>query len=195
MNYYTSDLHLGHENILRMQNRPFNSIEEMNKVLIDNINARVRNESNDKLFILGDCSHHIKPEQTIALLSKIKCKRKYLIIGNHDKWQQYKEIDPNMFLDIQYYMEDICDQGAVFHLMHYPLLSFKHMRRSKTFMLHGHIHSDGNYNLENKTNHILRYDVGVDSNNFFPVSSKQILEFFGEEVYMNPNANYHKENL
>ena len=117
----------------------------------------------------------------MKLLSKIKCKRKYLIIGNHDKWQQYKEIDPDMFLDIQYYIEDICDQGAVFHLMHYPLLSFKHMRRSKTFMLHGHIHSDGNYNLENKANHILRYDVGVDSNNFFPVSTKQILEFFGEE--------------
>lgn len=191
MKFFTSDLHLGHVAIIGMQQRPFKNVEEMNKILIDNINATVRNENNDELYILGDLSHHIKPEETIGLISKIKCNKKYLCIGNHDKPDAIKQLAPNLFKDIQLAYQDICDQGAVFHLSHYPYLSWKHMRRSKTFMLHGHIHSNPSYNLENKDKHILRFDVGVEANNYFPISSKQILEFFGENIYMNPNANYH----
>ena len=34
MNYYISDLHIGHENILRFDNRPFADVNEMNNKLI-----------------------------------------------------------------------------------------------------------------------------------------------------------------
>ena len=34
MVYFTSDLHLGHKNILRLCDRPFASIEEMDEVLM-----------------------------------------------------------------------------------------------------------------------------------------------------------------
>ena len=44
--------------------------------------------------------------------------------------------------------------------------------------MHGHIHGDENYNLQNKEDYVLRYDVGVDANGFYPVSVKQILSFF-----------------
>ena len=43
--------------------------------------------------------------------------------------------------------------------------------------LHGHIHSDENYNIRNRDEGILRYDVGVDANQFLPVSVQQILSF------------------
>lgn len=191
MKFFTADLHLGHTNILQMQQRPFKNLDEMNKIIIDNINATVSNYTNDELYLLGDLSHHIKPEETIELISKIKCNKKYLCIGNHDKADAIKKLAPDLFKDIQYYYQDICDQGAVFHLMHYPLASWKNQRRSKTFMLHGHIHSKPEYNLENKKNHILKFDCGVECCNYYPISSKQILEFFGEEVYMNPKVNYH----
>ena len=52
MNYYISDLHIGHENILRFDNRPFADVNEMNNKLIENWNARVR--SDDTVYILGD---------------------------------------------------------------------------------------------------------------------------------------------
>lgn len=44
-------------------------------------------------------------------------------------------------------------------------------------MLHGHIHSDKDYNLNNKEVGIKRYDVGVDANGFRPVSVDEILCF------------------
>ena len=52
MNYYIADLHLGHNNIRRMSNRPFTTIEEMDKTIIRNWNSRV--SDNDDVYILGD---------------------------------------------------------------------------------------------------------------------------------------------
>lgn len=43
-NFYISDLHIGHENILRFDNRPFADVNEMNNKLIENWNARVRSD-------------------------------------------------------------------------------------------------------------------------------------------------------
>ena len=42
MIYYVSDLHIGHEKIIKVCNRPFNSLEEMNNALIANWNAKVK---------------------------------------------------------------------------------------------------------------------------------------------------------
>ncbi len=41
MNYYIVDMHFGHDNIRRLSNRPFATIEEMSKAIIDNWNSRV----------------------------------------------------------------------------------------------------------------------------------------------------------
>ena len=41
MVYFTSDLHLGHNAVIRMQKRPFVNAEEMNRILIDNYNSMV----------------------------------------------------------------------------------------------------------------------------------------------------------
>ena len=41
MNYYIADLHFGHANAISFDNRPFETVEEMNEALILNWNARV----------------------------------------------------------------------------------------------------------------------------------------------------------
>ena len=41
MIYFTADLHLGHRGIIAMKNRPFRTVEEMNRALIMNFNAVV----------------------------------------------------------------------------------------------------------------------------------------------------------
>ena len=51
MTYFTSDQHFGHFNIIRLCQRPFESVEEMDEVMLAKWNAKV-NDS-DRVFILG----------------------------------------------------------------------------------------------------------------------------------------------
>lgn len=68
MNYYIADTHFGHNNILRLSNRPFSTIEEMDRTIIVNWNSRVTDR--DDVYILGDFSH--KSEDPIQYLRKLK---------------------------------------------------------------------------------------------------------------------------
>lgn len=52
MNFYIGDPHFGHEAIIRLCNRPFADVDEMDETLINNWNSRVTN--GDTVFIL-DC--------------------------------------------------------------------------------------------------------------------------------------------
>lgn len=176
MIYFTSDLHLGHEAVIKYQNRPFANIEEMNRTLINNYNAVVKN--NDTCYILGDICHHINLSMANEVISKLNG-HKILIIGNHD--QIY---DAKLFDEVyRYFTTSINDKYFV--MFHYPILSWQ-KANSGFIHIHGHIHSNGEYNSKNREQHILRYDVGVDSNLYYPVSVYQILDFFGEEILDSP---------
>ena len=76
--YFTSYLHLGHRGIIEMQNRPFENIQEMNQVLIQNYNAVIH--KNDTVYILGDISHHLPMDRVNELPSKLN-RKKILVNG------------------------------------------------------------------------------------------------------------------
>jgi len=177
MVYFTADMHFGHRAIINMQSRPFESVEEMNRVLLQNFNSVVHKD--DTVYILGDICHHMKIEDADELIRKMHGK-KYLIIGNHDK-----KYDPRLFEDIRDFMKVSVD-GCNFALMHYPMLSWP-KKSSGGYQLHGHIHARMEYNEANRAEGIRRYDVGVDANNFFPVSVKQIKDFFGAQMSVDDN--------
>ena len=46
--------------------------------------------------------------------------------------------------------------------------------------LHGHSHNHLGYNLLNRANNRRQFDVGVDANDFRPVSLESIVKFFEE---------------
>ena len=50
--WFTSDLHLGHSNIIKLSGRPFKDVEDMDAKLIANWNSRVRTD--DYVFHIGD---------------------------------------------------------------------------------------------------------------------------------------------
>lgn len=50
--YFTSDHHLGHENIIKFTNRPFDSVEDMDQELIKRRNSGVN--TYDKMYDLSD---------------------------------------------------------------------------------------------------------------------------------------------
>ena len=168
MIYFTSDLHLGHRGIITMQNRPFQTLEQMDRTLLKNFNDMV--QKNDTVYILGDLCHHMGVEQANDIIRKMNGK-KYLVIGNHDK-----KYDPSLFVEMKDFMT-VSLQGTYFALMHYPMLSWP-KKNSGSIQLHGHIHADRDYNLKNREEGIFRYDVGVDANDYYPVSLQTILDFF-----------------
>ena len=55
--FVIADPHFGDPNIIKFENRPFPSVEEMDQTLIDNWNYRVE-EPDDTVYVLGDFSFY-----------------------------------------------------------------------------------------------------------------------------------------
>ena len=170
MIYFTSDLHLGYPKVIKNRNRPFDTVEEMNETLIANYNSLVSKK--DTVYLLGDLTQKLEPQEANSLLSRLNGK-KTLLIGNHDK---YKKYDAKIFKEMCDY-KYLTDKKVPIALMHYPILAWNRYRHG-SMMLHGHIHSTGEYNERNRVEGIRRYYVGVDANHFYPVSLDEIWEFF-----------------
>ena len=85
MIYYTSDLHFGHKNIIKYENRPWSSVKEMDQGLIDRWNNRVKNR--DLVYILGDFTLSVSTSYVENILTALKG-RKVLITGNHDYFEE-----------------------------------------------------------------------------------------------------------
>jgi len=143
MRYYISDLHAYHKNINdRLDGRGFPSVEEMNKFMINQWNSRVKR--NDEVIILGDVSFG-SVKETTDFVRQLNGK-KYLIIGNHDRFLDRKEFDRSLFMDIVPYKE-MNDEGRRVILCHYPVFCYKGQYRTDeqgqptVYMLHGHVHN------------------------------------------------------
>jgi calcineurin-like phosphoesterase family protein len=79
--WWTSDLHLGHRRIIDLCNRPFATVDEMNRAIVDRWNERVDPE--DTVVVLGDFAMGTIAE-TLALTTLLHG-NKVLVAGNHDR--------------------------------------------------------------------------------------------------------------
>ena len=143
MRYYISDCHFFHSAInVRMDQRGFGTVEEMNEYMIKQWNSRVR--KNDEIVILGDLSFG-NVEETESLVKRLKGK-KTLITGNHDKYVKDNRFDTSLFAGIYPYLELNDDRRKVV-LCHYPVFCYNGQNRidadgkPKVYMLYGHVHN------------------------------------------------------
>lgn len=167
MNYYTSDLHFNHKNIIKHCHRPFYNIKNMNDTIINNFNQILKPK--DSLYILGDLGWEMKNCESIAnLVAQIKCK-KILITGNHDKDIIKKEELRNQFKEI-YDMYSLKDGDYNITLCHYPMLVWNKSNKG-SYHFYGHIHK---HTLEHTAKN--SFNVGVDVCNFKPLTAKQIIK-------------------
>lgn len=169
MIYFTADTHFGHANILKLCDRPFADIGEMNETLIHNWNERV--SGNDTVYIVGDMFFRCNDAE--SLLKRLKGKKR-LIVGNHDSAWMKKVNVSKYFLSVDNLLETSDGQHSLV-LCHYPLLTWKHAKRS--FMIHGHIHADTSadyFPLIAKRDNVL--NAGVDINDFCPVTFDEMVE-------------------
>ena len=167
MIYYTSDLHLGHENVLKLCNRPFETIEEMDEVIIKNWNSVVH--KTDTVYILGDLIFRAKrpPEEYLERLRG----KKHLILGNHDEsW--IKKVELSRYFESVSNFAIINTGYGKATLCHFPLLDAE-----SRYIIHGHTHArkdlaywDYLKNSERTLN------AGVDLNGYKPVLFQELVE-------------------
>ena len=173
--FFTSDTHFSHGNIMGFCSRPFKNIEDMNEQLIANWNRVVPPDG--IVFHLGDFCMGGAAEWT-KILDCLNG-RIYLIVGNHDLKtisrgfdERFEEIIMQMFIQVGH--QNIW-------LNHYPFLCYGGAYHGD-WQLFGHVHSgpmqhDGSVGLDTPRLKMLfptQYDVGVDNNNYTPVSYAQV---------------------
>lgn len=145
----------------------------MNNVLIQNWNSYITDH--DEVYVLGDFLFGGTGKDANNILHRLKGK-KYLIIGNHDKFLKDVNFDTAYFEWIQdYFVLDY--QKQKFILFHYPILEWQGYFRD-TIHLYGHVHNSGKDINQKKRLDVLgnkAYNVGVDVNNYCPVSIKEII--------------------
>ena len=177
--WFTSDTHFGHKNIIRFCNRPFVDIDEMNGSLIENWNSLVGD--NDIVFHLGDFSVGGAMEWS-RLLDQLHG-RIFLILGNHDMNNVGQEF-MNRFQRVA--MELLIQIGKQkIYLNHYPFLCYNSANDS-VWQLFGHVHTSPRRSMQtgSRLGMLLpsQYDVGVDNNNFYPVSYHQVKNIITQEI-------------
>ena len=171
MIFYISDLHLGHENIIKLCNRPFNTIEEHDNFIINLWNDTVCKD--DDVYILGDIAYRNKTSIE-AYLGKLKG-RKHLIIGNHDLKYVKKSDSIKMFFTTIDQITMVKDGENHVVLCHYPIADWSGYNRG-WYHVHGHIHNRCD-------NAVFKYlkgqeralNAGVDINNFKPVTFNELV--------------------
>jgi calcineurin-like phosphoesterase family protein len=171
--FFTADHHFGHFNIIKHCGRPFTTLEEMDGVLIENWNSVVGPK--DNVYILGDFFWNSNTDYCWNIIKKLNG-YKYLIVGSHDKFLSKKEALKSLFVwTKKYHVYKNNDIRAV--LFHNPIYDWDKMELG-AYHFFGHVHQwyvHLNGNLKT-------YNVGVDVNNFKPVSLESILKILEGEI-------------
>ena len=169
MNYFTSDLHLGHRAIAKY--RPsLGSAEEQSEYWIQKIESLGKR---DILFVLGDSIFDNKDyENQIHRLRNARCRIK-VIMGNHDTTKLYEEITKRK------------DNGFPSAIeVQLPFFSYKNIwlshcpihpseLRNRLGNIHGHLH---NAILDDER----YFDVCPEKHNFKFVKYDTIKDYFNQ---------------
>ena len=152
-NFYISDTHFDHVNIIKLTKRPFANVDEMNETMVKNWNAVVKDD--DIVHFLGDFAWKRSDYWLGRLKGKIIMYR-----GNHDKLfnDEYNEIEDGQWKLV---------------LFHYPIVSWNGMFRGY-YHFYGHVHGDplSYMPLDWRAR---AFDVGVECLDYTPRTATEII--------------------
>lgn len=159
MIYFIADTHMGHYNIIKYENRPFISVQEMNQYMINTWNKIIK--PNDMIYHIGDFGLG-KSQELINLGQQLNGK-KILIKGNHDK-RNTNTFWRRCGFEKVYNKLMIKENNQKFILTHVPLLKIP-----KNYInLYGHVHTI-NDRCSNS------YCVSVENIDYKPISLEEVL--------------------
>ncbi len=191
--WYFSDHHLYHNNILKMEDRPYETIEEMQTSMISTWNKYI--QPKDTVHYLGDfCFGGYK--RWVTILEQLNGNI-ILYKGNHDESKVIKRLLKEGYLQDVHIVGDSfkirspkTNTKYILTLTHYPI---EIGNRPRLFSVHGHVHSE-----PTKSNYLNQINVGVDSPLNFgrefgqPISEEELIEYMD---YISPQIEelFHKE--
>jgi calcineurin-like phosphoesterase family protein len=160
MYFFTADQHYGHANIIRFCGRPFASVEEMDRELIRRHNEVVGPE--DIVVHAGDFAYRSSraPQSYLQELNG----QHILVRGSHDSWLDDRSRE---ILELQI-------EGQFVVVCHYAMRRWPRSHYG-SWQLHGHSH--GTLDPIGK-----QWDIGVDNNEFYPVSFTRVQEIMSERA-------------
>lgn len=173
--WFTSDTHFGSQRTLELSQRPFKTVEEMDKILIENWNSVVG--KNDIVYHLGDFGNYNTVKQLNGNI--------VLIYGNYELKDRIKREDliEYGFNDAEYNPTRRKINNIFLNLSHLPSESEKRININE-FNLFGHIH---------KLQMVKKFglNVGTDCHNFYPINIETVMfyknaidNFYDSEVFM-----------
>lgn len=177
--YFTSDQHWGHANIIKFCKRPFESVEEMDREMVERWNAVV--DHNDTVYHLGDWT--LGNFADFGHVFKQLKGHVYTILGGHDYrwWSKLDKSPENLsghrlqVLIPNTTLASVTVQHPALHtsngylpivLCHYAMRSWDRSHYGSWHLFghhHGSLQSFG-----------YSFDVGVDCWEFYPVSLDQV---------------------
>jgi calcineurin-like phosphoesterase family protein len=162
--FVTSDQHLGHYNIIKYCNRPFETLDEMNETLIANWNNTIK--PNDTVFFLGDLAFG-KNSKTDHWINQLNGNIIFFR-GNHDASSK-----------IQFFTSAIVTFGEIpFYLTHDP---YNVPDTWRGWIIHGHHHNNIPDRYPFIHHRLKTVNVSVELTRYAPVNINTILKL------INPN--------
>lgn len=186
--FVMSDLHYNHKNVIKMDNRNFDSIEDMNTSILNELKEKLKPD--DVLFDLGDLFWRCDIGVCRDFLDNIPTKNIYKILGNHDSYELFLPGNNNLcdkfkvIADILDIRVDYKGKEYQVNLCHYPILDWNHMYHGGIH-IHGHTH--GHLDNWTESNNRLMVDVGYNSNisreyGSFIIPFSYIIEHFDKKT-------------
>ena len=169
-NYFTSDYHLDHANVIRYDKRPFKDTNEMNEYIIKMQNETVKPE--DNFFFLGDFSFNSK--RTEYFLTRLTGKL-HFIKGNHDHKDTVK-----LYEKYGNYLGEqrlINVNGQEIVLNHYSMDVWNKSHHG-SWHLYGHSHGSL---PDNK--YARKFDVGCMLHKYIPLELEDVRKIINKKEY------------
>lgn len=159
MIYFISDLHFGHQNILKFERTQFKNIQEHDEYLISSYNSIVKKQ--DTCYILGDISGPIRSvsQEYVQNCFNRMNGIKILVLGNHDEY-------PLTFYQHLNNVQEVYSNPV--YIRKRIALSHEPIEVGKSVInIHGHLHNSS-LSLSNYIN------VSADIIKYTPLSLKYI---------------------
>lgn len=157
-----SDIHFGHNNIIKYSNRPFATVDHMNESLMNNYKAVV---GDDDIVIWGGDIAFMPADRTNAIVGSLPG-YKVLIVGNHDFQRRSDNMCEFTCFDEVHICMSLHTDDLDILVTHYPL---QQVPGDTSFNLHGHIHTaliPGNKH----------YNMCVEHVNYAPANINSFIE-------------------